>query len=411
METRDAQQIVEAQRQALERTLQLAAQLLQATERAVGKKSKENDKESWLERLRFPMRDREAAEVAEGLLEAGGKRQADGSTRYKADGFDIERQGDTVSVTDKEGGRFQFRRNRNGQLRRVGRNTLSEASQGELRSLYPVRDRLGEMVRAPELGDRVGSLGSLAPEGSQATLNQLRGMKAFGLANNTINQLGGNAPNVEVKVGEYQFKRERGNGETRLSVTSGERQLLSYRARREGDTLSVELDRVEMDESDLQQLQSIGQQTEYLAGEVPPPQEPEVTASATLLPLHPEIRRALDALQNTTETTTEINEFGETEEREVPLLSQTVQGRALQSQLRQNDGKLSAASQQMALEVFAEYPSILNQKEIELPTPQELAQFTNEHKAKRVRRRANPESKVALFRSRDRQPQQTEIER
>ncbi len=409
METRDAQQIVEAQRQALERTLQLAAQLLQATERAVGKKSKE--KESWLERLRFPKRVRQAAEVAEGLLEAGGERQRDGSTRYKADGFDIERRGDVVSVTDKEGGRFQFRRNNNGQLRRVGRNTLSGASQGELRSLYSMRDRLKEMVRAPELGDRVGSLGSLAPEGSQATLNQLRGMKAFGLANNTINQLGGNAPNVEVTVGEYQFKRERSNGETRLSVTSGERTLLSYRARREGDTLSVELDRVEMDTNDLQQLQAIGEQTQYLAGEVPPPEEAETSATATPLPLHPEIQRALDALQNTTETSTEINEFGEPEEQKVPLLSQTVQGRALQSQLRQNDGKLSAASQQMALEVFADYPAVLNQKEIELPTPQELAQFTNEHKAKRVRRRANSESKVALFRSRDRQPQQTEIER
>ena len=224
-----------------------------------------------------PTEDKTVALVAATLLDERGviEENPDTGNRervYRADGFTLRQSGEVYSIEDSQGqdAQMQFYLSASGPVV-WGDNRLSQLHKEEFKSVYRHRKTRREPLDLEEgdLSKTVATLGALAPRGSKKVLDDLKGMKAFGFVNHTINQLGveSSESRVEVKVGGYRLKRERGEESTTVSIESNDDrgELLSYTARRTEDGISVELDAIRLDRDDLLRLREIAENSQYLA--------------------------------------------------------------------------------------------------------------------------------------------------
>jgi hypothetical protein len=354
------------------------------------------------------MDDRKVALVAATLLDNQGQMEINPLTQqpekvYRGDGYAIRQIGDVYSIsdaTDRSQTKMNFYLTENGPAI-WGENKLSSPEKAEFLSVYR-NLKAGSQLEGADVGDlarKVATLGALSPQGSHKVLSDLKGMKAFGLINHTINQMGvePNEANVQVIVGGYTLTRERGEDGTKVSMHSndGRGELLSYTAQRGDRGISVQLDTLKLNQGDMASLKEIAQHSQYLAAELP-----SKTAVAAPVPfmtsrpldIQPDLFKALQHLKNL--DVKRENEEDYPGER-LTVLNNDPTGRFLLNRIRSHQGKLSEAEQMVAYEFCFGYQKQLQQAEIDLPTSSSLSQFLTQKKTELIRQDANPEAIIS----------------
>ncbi|HAG82521.1 MAG TPA: hypothetical protein DCL61_15495 [Cyanobacteria bacterium UBA12227] len=357
--------------------------------------------------------DRKVALVAATLLENYGQMQINSLTQqpekvYQGDGYAIRQVGDVYSISDvidRSQTKMNFYLTENGPAI-WGENKLSLAEKAEFLSVY--RNLKAETkLDGTDVGDlarKVATLGALSPQGSHKVLNDLKGMKAFGLINHTINQMGVDPKEakVQVQVGGYILTRERGGDGTKVSMHSndGRGELLSYTAQRGEGGISVKLDTIKLNQGDMAALKEIAQHSQYLVAELPSKTSTPTPSNSTVavplmtsrpLDIHPDLFKALKHLKNL--EVKRSNEEDYSEER-LTVLSNDLTGRFLISRIRANQGKLSEAEQMVAYEFCLGHKEELNQAAITLPTLPSFSDFMRHNKTELICQEANPESVI-----------------
>ena len=317
-----------------------------------GRSGSESDRksESTVEELasefsaRFvPTEDKTVALVAATLLDERGvvEENPDTGNRervYRADGFTLRQSGEVYSIEDSQGQDAQMQFYLSASRPVVwGENRLSQLHKEEFKSVYRHRKTRSELLDIEEgdLSKTVATLGALAPRGSKKVLDDLKGMKAFGFVNYTINQLGvePSESSVEVKVGGYRLKRERGEESTTVSIESNDDrgELLSYTARRTEDGISVELDAIRLDRDDLLRLREIAENSQYLAATSIQDAQPEDASVRDAQPEDASIRDTQTEDASVRDTQTEGVSISDTQTQDVSIRDTRSQRNPIQS--------------------------------------------------------------------------------